>query len=165
MRKPQPDSPTKRKLLAAAQNLMLAKGFTATTVDDVCESARLTKGSFFHYFETKEALGKAVLDRYVSTMFQAIQDAPFLKKDDPLQRIYGYVDFLIEMSRTPPSKAAACSGPSRRSFWTPIPASGRLVPSISPVGPRPSGWTSRPRRPSTPEGNAGTPRHWPSTSS
>ncbi|MEK6813273.1 MAG: TetR/AcrR family transcriptional regulator [Nitrospirota bacterium] len=107
MRKPQPDSPTKRKLLAAAQNLMLAKGFTATTVDDVCESARLTKGSFFHYFETKEALGKAVLDRYVSTMFQAIQDAPFLKKDDPLQRIYGYVDFLIEMSRNP-AKQSGC---------------------------------------------------------
>lgn len=110
MRKSQPDSPTKQKLLAAAQNLMLAKGFTATTVDEVCESAGLTKGSFFHYFETKETLGKAVLDRYVSTMFQAIKTAPFLKNDDPLQRIYGYVGFLIEMSRNPATQSGCLLG-------------------------------------------------------
>lgn len=101
MRTAQVHSPTKEKLLDAAQQLMLAKGFAATTVDEICETAGLTKGSFFHYFESKEHLGKAVLDRYVSAMFQAIQHAPFLKKRDPLRRVYGYVDFVIQISKDP----------------------------------------------------------------
>lgn len=101
MRTRQLYSPTKEKLLEAAQQLMLAQGFTATTVDEICQAAGLTKGSFFHYFESKEHLGKAVLDRFVSSMFQTIGGAPFLKKSDPLQRIYGYVDFAIRMSKDP----------------------------------------------------------------
>lgn len=96
-----PGSQAREKLLGAAQRLMLAKGFVATTVEEVCETADLTKGSFFYYFASKEELGKAVLDRFVSTMFHVIQTAPFLKKRDPLQRVYGYVDFVIEISKDP----------------------------------------------------------------
>jgi TetR/AcrR family transcriptional repressor of nem operon len=80
---------------------MLAKGFTATTVDEVCAAAKLTKGSFFHYFGGKEDLGKAVLDRYVASASQRLRQAPFLRKDDPLERVYGYVDFVIEMCEDP----------------------------------------------------------------
>jgi TetR/AcrR family transcriptional repressor of nem operon len=99
MRTPRPHSPTKEKLLNAAQRLMLAKGFAATTVDEICETAGLTKGSLFHYFESKEELGKAALDRFVGAKAQAMQQAPFLKKHDPLQRVYGYLDFMIQMSK------------------------------------------------------------------
>jgi len=53
------DSATREPLVAAAVRLMLTKGYVATTVDDVCASARLTKGAFFHYFEDKEALAQA----------------------------------------------------------------------------------------------------------
>lgn len=88
-------------LLETAQQLMLAKGYTATSVDEICEGAHLTKGSFFHYFECKEHLGNAVLERYVSSMFQAVQSAPFMKKSDPLQRLYGYIDYMIELSKDP----------------------------------------------------------------
>jgi TetR/AcrR family transcriptional repressor of nem operon len=101
MRTAQVHSPTKKKLLDAAQQLMLAKGFAATTVDEICETAGFTKGGFFHYFESKEHLGKAVLDRYVSAMFQAVEHASFLKKRDPLRRVYGYVDFVIQISKDP----------------------------------------------------------------
>ena len=101
MRTVQDPSPTKEKLLEAAQRLMLAKGYTSTTVDEICEATGLTKGSFFYYFKSKEDLGKAVLDHYFSSMFQMVQQAPFLKMSDPLQRIYGYVDFVIEMSQSP----------------------------------------------------------------
>lgn len=100
MRTAKVDSPTKEKLLDAAQQLMLAKGFVATTVDEICEEAGLTKGSFFHYFESKEDLGKAALNRFVSTKAQAIQQAPFRQKRDPLQRVYGYLDCMIHMSKT-----------------------------------------------------------------
>ena len=48
MRTAQAQSPTKEKLLDAAQQLMLSKGFPATTVEEICEAAGFTKGSFFH---------------------------------------------------------------------------------------------------------------------
>jgi len=101
MRTVQVHSPTKEKLLDAAQRLMLAKGFPATTVDEVCKAAGLTKGSLFHYFESKEKLGKAVLERYVSFKQQMWQAAPFMKKSDPLLRVYGYLDFAVQMHKKP----------------------------------------------------------------
>ena len=45
---------TRAKLLDAAEELMLRKGFAAASVDDICASARVTKGSFFHYFKNKD---------------------------------------------------------------------------------------------------------------
>jgi TetR/AcrR family transcriptional repressor of nem operon len=101
MRTARAQSPTKEKLLEAAQQLMLAKGFPATTVDEICDTAGFTKGSFFHYFESKEHLGKEVLDRFYCSFQQRIQQGSFRKKSDPLQRVYGYVDRFIEMSKNP----------------------------------------------------------------
>jgi TetR/AcrR family transcriptional regulator, transcriptional repressor for nem operon len=101
MRTAQTHSPTKEKLLDAAQQLMLAKGFPATTVEEICNTAGFTKGSFFHYFESKEHLGKEVLDRFYVFLQQTIHQGSFRTKSDPLQRVYGYVDRLIEMSTNP----------------------------------------------------------------
>jgi TetR/AcrR family transcriptional repressor of nem operon len=99
MRTAQKDSLTKQKLLDAAQSLMLAKGYAATSVDEVCEAARLTKGSFFHYFDSKEHLGKLVAEHFFSARQQQFLSAPFHQKKDPRDRVLGYVDFLIDMSR------------------------------------------------------------------
>jgi TetR/AcrR family transcriptional repressor of nem operon len=99
MRKARADSRTREELLDAAQKLMLAKGFTATSVDEVCEAAGLTKGSFFHYFEGKEHLGRVVAQRYYASWQQISQSAPFRRKKDPLDRVLGSVDFFVAMSR------------------------------------------------------------------
>jgi DNA-binding transcriptional regulator YbjK len=47
---------SKTRLLQAALAVIRAKGYTATRIEDVCEAAGLTKGSFFHHFSTKEDL-------------------------------------------------------------------------------------------------------------
>jgi TetR/AcrR family transcriptional regulator, transcriptional repressor for nem operon len=101
MRRACADSLTRKKLLDAAEELMLSKGYTATSVDEVCESAGLTKGSFFHYFEGKEHLGRVLAERFFSARQQMFASAPFRQKQDPLERVFGYVDFLIQMTRTP----------------------------------------------------------------
>jgi TetR/AcrR family transcriptional repressor of nem operon len=102
MRTAQAQSPTKEKILDAAQQLMLVKGFPATTIDEICEAAGFTKGSFFHYFESKEHLGKEVLDRfYLSVVQPVVKQGSFRKKSDPLQRVYGYLDRFIELSKNP----------------------------------------------------------------
>ena len=110
MRTRQENPAAREKLLETAQHLMLAKGYTATSVEEICGAANLTKGSFCHYFASKEDLGKAVLDRYVNAMFQAAQNAPFSKKSDPLRRVYGYIDFMIEVSKDPARRSGCLLG-------------------------------------------------------
>lgn len=94
-------SQTREKILNAAQSLMLTKGYTATTVDEICKEAGLTKGSFFHYFESKEDLGKTTLNRFASTMFRMMKEAEFNGNEDPLARIFGFLDFTLGMVRDP----------------------------------------------------------------
>ena len=101
MRKPELRSKSKEKLLDAAEELMLIKGFAATSVDEICREAKLTKGSFFHYFENKEHLGKAVLERFCSSSRQKMQEECCPKEGDPLKRVYNYADFAIKMAKDP----------------------------------------------------------------
>ena len=56
--KPKPPS-ARERLLQAAFTLLRTRGFTATSVDDLCAAAGVTKGAFFHHFPSKEALGVA----------------------------------------------------------------------------------------------------------
>jgi len=106
----EPPSPTQERLLDAAETLMLAKGFVATTVDEVCESAGVTKGGFFHYFKSKEELGKAVLDRFCNVRLKLMQESASQKKREPLERVYGWVDFAINMSKSPLAKNGCLLG-------------------------------------------------------
>jgi len=110
MRKQQADSQTRTRLLDAATELMLAKGFVATSVDDVCQAAGLTKGSFFHYFPGKEDLGIAVVRRFYDARHQVFAEAPFRRLADPLARVLGHVDFLIEWVRCPASPKGCLMG-------------------------------------------------------
>ena len=94
------DSPTKERLLDAAEELMMAKGFAATTVEEICDEAKLTKGCFFHYFESKEQLGKEVLERFCASGAQ--RHASFCgDESDPLKRVYNYIEGAIKLSREP----------------------------------------------------------------
>ena len=53
---------TRNRLLDASLHAIRAQGYAATTIDDICAAAGLTKGSFFHHFASKEALGVAAAD-------------------------------------------------------------------------------------------------------
>ena len=101
MRTADPNAPTKENILHAAQKLMLAKGFTATSIDEICTEAQATKGSFFHFFENKEALGKAVLERFVCGQLAWFESAPFQKIEDPVARLLGWIDATINAFNDP----------------------------------------------------------------
>lgn len=87
---------TKEKLLHAAQDLMLTKGYSATTIDEICKVAEVTKGCFFHYFASKEELAKTVLHYFCKSSKEMAANASFIKEKDPLNRLYGYIDFVVE---------------------------------------------------------------------
>ena len=110
MKTAQTRAPAREKLLDAAQRLMLAKGYPATTVDEICAAARLTKGSFFHYFESKEDLGKALLNRDDSSGQRMGRDALLARKRDPLERVYDYLDFAARRYQSPPGRNGCLLG-------------------------------------------------------
>lgn len=83
---------TRRKLLDAARDVIRQKGYAATTVDDVCKAAGVTKGGFFHHFESKEALGLAAIAAFNEMADQLFTTAPYASLQDPRDRLFGYID-------------------------------------------------------------------------
>jgi len=86
-----PDSRT--RLLDAALHLVRAQGYAATTVDDICRAAGLTKGAFFHHFKSKEDLAVAAAAHFSAMAERLFGAAPYRQLADPLERLLGYVDF------------------------------------------------------------------------
>jgi hypothetical protein len=60
----EPHHESKAKFLDAALHVIRAKGYSATRIEDICEAAGLSKGSFFHHFKTKEELALAAADHF-----------------------------------------------------------------------------------------------------
>lgn len=95
------NSDRKERLLIAAKELMLQKGYAATRVEEICKLAGVTKGSFFHYFKSKEELGKNIVT-YVSTDLQTkLRKGGYMDHENPLDRFLGFVDFAIQVSKDP----------------------------------------------------------------
>jgi TetR/AcrR family transcriptional repressor of nem operon len=90
---------SKTKLLNAALNVIRAKGYAATTVDDICHAAGVTKGSFFHHFESKDDLALSAAAHWGEMTEGFFAAAPYHEAKDPLERLLGYVDFRGEILR------------------------------------------------------------------
>jgi len=90
---------TRAKLLDAGRDVIRAKGYTATTVDDICVAAGVTKGGFFHHFDSKERLGIAAVEQFGAMAAALFASAPYSAEPDPRDRVLGYVDFRASMLR------------------------------------------------------------------
>jgi TetR/AcrR family transcriptional repressor of nem operon len=88
---------TRTKLLDAARDVIRGQGYAATTVEDVCAAAGVTKGSFFHHFPSKEQLGIAAIDHFNQGAAAIFAAAPYRALPDPRDRVLGYVDFRAAM--------------------------------------------------------------------
>ncbi len=81
------------RLLEAARDVIRAKGFAGTSVDDLCRAADVTKGAFFHHFESKEALGVAAAEFWTQEVTPFFAAAPYHQPADALARVLAYVAF------------------------------------------------------------------------
>lgn len=84
----------KSKLIDAAHALVRRQGWSATSVDQLCTSAGVTKGAFFHHFASKEALGVAAAELWTDSarvrIFEALEAREIV---DPLERLLAHIDF------------------------------------------------------------------------
>lgn len=69
-RRPAPE--TRERLLDAAIRLFLAQGYAASSVEQVCREAGLSKGAFFHLFPSKEAMAIEAIDRFADARLAAM---------------------------------------------------------------------------------------------
>lgn len=92
-----PASPAKTdartKLLQAALAMIRAQGYSATSVDELCAAAGVTKGAFFHHFKSKDELAVAAAERWSQMAGALFAGAPYHKHKNPLDRVLGYLDF------------------------------------------------------------------------
>ena len=86
------------KLLDAATTIVRRKGYAATSIDDLCKAAGVTKGAFFHHFPSKEALAVAGAQAWTDHAEARIfTEAPWMQPEDPLERLLAHIDFRLAM--------------------------------------------------------------------
>jgi TetR/AcrR family transcriptional regulator, transcriptional repressor for nem operon len=88
-----PRGEARERILNAALQVIRAQGYTATSVDQLCAAAGVTKGAFFHHFASKEDLAVQAAEHWNTTTGELFRAAPYHQPDDPLDRVLGYVDF------------------------------------------------------------------------
>ncbi len=89
----------KERLLQAATEVFLEKGFAATSVDEIASRAKASKLTFYNHFGNKQKLFEAIVMRLNSMMFKGFADA--LEADVPMERaLYLFVKNLAEMLYT-----------------------------------------------------------------
>ncbi len=88
---------TRTSLLDAALKVIRGKGYSATTIDDICAAAGVTKGSFFHHFSCKEDLAIAATQHWNALTGGLFASAPYQQVQDPRERILAYIDFRADI--------------------------------------------------------------------
>jgi TetR/AcrR family transcriptional regulator, transcriptional repressor for nem operon len=92
----------REKLIEAAIATVRYKGFSATSVDEICGAAGVTKGAFFHHFASKEALAVAAAGAWTDIAEQRIFTLPdWVRIADPLDRLMGHIEFRLSMLNGP----------------------------------------------------------------
>jgi TetR/AcrR family transcriptional repressor of nem operon len=88
-------------VLAATLTLVRKQGWAATSIDQLCRAAGVTKGAFFHHFASKEDLGVAAARHWGIVTTPLFAHADYHRLADPLDRILGYLDFRAAIAQGP----------------------------------------------------------------
>jgi TetR/AcrR family transcriptional regulator, transcriptional repressor for nem operon len=79
---------TRERLIDSARYLFWERGFAGTSMTDLLGHAGVNSGSFYHFFESKEALLRAVLEGYLQALRPMVVDPAFSETDEPVERIF-----------------------------------------------------------------------------
>lgn len=102
---------TRERILAAAEPLILRRGFTGTSLDDIVKATRLTKGAFFHHFKDKADLARALVERYARNdyeLFERFAAQAEAAHDDPLEQTLHFLKLFEEFIEGLPEPIAGC---------------------------------------------------------
>ena len=88
---------TKERILDAAEEIMLQKSFHSVGLNEILSAVKVPKGSFYHYFQSKEQFGVELLKHYVGEASSYKRRALLTTElcENPLERLLGYFDLNI----------------------------------------------------------------------
>ncbi|PKU26461.1 TetR/AcrR family transcriptional regulator [Telmatospirillum siberiense] len=104
-----PATDTRQHILETAQRLMSQRGFTAVGLAEILKAARIPKGSFYYYFQSKDTFGKELLENYFSSYLQYLDDTLTTGAGSAADRLMLYFDHWVETqaSHDPEGKCLA----------------------------------------------------------
>jgi TetR/AcrR family transcriptional repressor of nem operon len=89
----------REKILAVAEQIVLQKGFSGMSIDEVLEGAHITKGGFFYHFDGRDDLARGLIQRYLKAdeeVFQQLFVRARTLSEDPLQQMLIFMNLLCE---------------------------------------------------------------------
>lgn len=102
---------TRERILAVAEAMVLAQGFSATSIDGIIAEAGLTKSGFFYHFRDKTELAREMLRRYVEAndrLFDDLRAQAREMGDDPLEVFLIWLKLLAGVMRDLPNGHPGC---------------------------------------------------------
>ena len=90
---------TRDRILDTAQSLIMERGFSATSLDDILKATGVTKGAFFHHFKSKGDLAQKLVERFATddfAMFDEWDRRAEALSEDPYQAIVLFLKFFEE---------------------------------------------------------------------
>ncbi len=82
---------TKEALIRAGLEILTEKGFVSSSIDEVLKKVSIPKGSFYHYFSSKEEFGKLLLERYISFFANKLKKHLHNEALTPLNRLQAFI--------------------------------------------------------------------------
>lgn len=90
-------SDTKNRIIESATTLMHERGYESVGVAEICQRAGVNKGSFYHFFRTKENLGLAVIEGYWAEHRAVFED--LRQTNEPLTELRRFFSTMAEHHR------------------------------------------------------------------
>ena len=102
---------TREHVLATAETLILSRGYSGTSIDEIISKSGLTKGGFFYHFDGKADLARHLMLRYLDrdmAFFVEISERARSLVEDPLQRFLLFLKLLAEAMAELPDTHPGC---------------------------------------------------------
>ncbi len=102
---------TREHILSTAETLILERGYSGTSIEQIIGQAGITKGGFFYHFSGKDDLARHLIMRYLEqdeAFFSGLQNRAGELTDDPLQQLLVFLKLMAEAMSDLPGAHPGC---------------------------------------------------------
>jgi len=102
---------TRENILATAEGIILKRGYSGTSIDEIIGKAGITKGGFFYHFDGKSDLARNLINRYLKNdieFFSSLADRASDLTEDPLQQLLLFLKLMAEAMEDLPGAHPGC---------------------------------------------------------
>lgn len=102
---------TRERILSESKSLILRRGFSGTSLDDILKATGLTKGAFFYHFKGKNELARAMIERSWESDLELLQSFAVRARelaDDPLQAALIFIKLFEEVLESHREQPLSC---------------------------------------------------------